>query len=132
VRAVLANEGHGAARIAAVDHEISRAGAAPWRIMGMDTKVQCTRLAVALIVRAMRIRYGHITGWCTRCGCEDFERASPAGEPKTRTQLRCVACGATARQSDVVCLIGDQAVKEMRASLHALQERYRPHRARRR
>ena len=81
----------------------------------------------------MRIRYGHITGWCTLCGCKDFERAPPAAdEPETRTQLRCAACGATSRQSDVVCLIGDQAVKEMQASLHELQRRYRPRLARHR
>jgi hypothetical protein len=65
--------------------------------------------------RAMRIRYGHITGWCTRCGCKD-----------------CAACGATSRQSDVVYLIGDQAVKEMQASLHELQRHYKPQLARRR
>jgi hypothetical protein len=82
--------------------------------------------------RAMRIRYGHITGWCAGCGCKDFERVSPAEELRTGSQLRCAACGASARQSDVACLIGDEAVREMRAALHELQQRYKTHLPRRR
>jgi hypothetical protein len=72
----------------------------------------------------VQIRYGHITGCCRRCGGTEF-----AYVEKVRTLscclLRCTACGAATRYGDIMCQIGDAAVREARASLRRLRARYR-------
>ena len=73
----------------------------------------------------MNIRYGHITGWCVRCGCVDFDYLSPAPE-----SLRCAACGASASYCEITGQIGDEAVRQMQSALRTLRRRYKAHRER--
>ena len=78
----------------------------------------------------MQIRYGHISGCCAHCGGLEFERLSPATDRRSLWVLRCACCGSAARYGDIMCRIGDEAVRQARAALRALQERYQARRAR--
>jgi hypothetical protein len=73
---------------------------------------------------AVQIRYGHITGWCERCGGTEFECVAAAQTP-SYCLLRCPACGAVTRYGDIMCQIGDAAVRQSQAALRRLKARYR-------
>jgi hypothetical protein len=78
----------------------------------------------------VQIRYRHISGCCARCAGVEFERLSPATDRRSLWVLRCMGCGAATRYGEVTCRIGDEAVREARAAMRALQERYQAQRAR--
>jgi hypothetical protein len=71
----------------------------------------------------MRIGYGDICARCTACGSVNFQHVAPS-------QLRCAACGACTLRGELVCQVGDEAVKQARASLGALSRHYAAQRQR--
>jgi len=79
---------------------------------------------------AMRIQYGHIRGWCIRCGATEFNLVKPAEELTLRSKLRCAACGALTLHREVTYRIGDEAVRQANDAIAQLKRRYKRQRER--
>jgi hypothetical protein len=59
--------------------------------------------------RTMRIRVGHITARCDKCGCEDFQPLHAESPPAH--ELMCFSCGACTTRRALLMQIADETVK---------------------
>lgn len=78
----------------------------------------------------MQLQYGDISAWCQRCGSQQFELLAPEKGLQAKTVFGCLSCGAKAAHGDLLCQIGDEAVRRANDAMALLKARHAEHRKR--